>query len=206
MSIHSVNTAKAQGPSRLRETPEPRISPLRYAPVEITTFCGWDSAFPERPRGFLSGRCPASGRTGHGVFRAIPCIPEREFRSRAWVVEKLRAAKVSQAPPRFLRLRSGQALRLRATSAVSRDPSVRRSAQDDDFVGVLKIKPEVICPMGLEKQTSWLKPSGAQAIYGTAYPAPFGLASVKASGGAKKWPFENLIWTSLAELSQDCVP
>jgi hypothetical protein len=40
--------------------------------------------------------------------------------------------------------------------------------------------------MGLEKQTSWLKPSGAQAIYGTAYPAPFGLGSVKASGGAKK--------------------
>jgi hypothetical protein len=28
-------------------------------------------------------------------------------------------------------------LRLRATSAVSRDKSVRRSAQDDDFVGVL---------------------------------------------------------------------
>ena len=28
-------------------------------------------------------------------------------------------------------------LRLRATSAVSRDRSVRRSAQDDDFVGVL---------------------------------------------------------------------
>jgi hypothetical protein len=27
-------------------------------------------------------------------------------------------------------------LRLRATSAVSRDKSVRRSAQDDDFVGV----------------------------------------------------------------------
>jgi hypothetical protein len=28
-------------------------------------------------------------------------------------------------------------LRLRATIAVSRDKSVRRSAQDDDFVGVL---------------------------------------------------------------------
>jgi hypothetical protein len=30
-----------------------------------------------------------------------------------------------------------EVLRLRATSAVSRDQSVRRSAQDDDFVGVL---------------------------------------------------------------------
>ena len=36
-----------------------------------------------------------------------------------------------------LRLRSGQALRLRATSAVSRDKSVRRFAQDDDSVGEL---------------------------------------------------------------------
>ena len=43
------------------------------------------------------------------------------------VVEKLRAAwgKVSTA----------EVLRLRATSAVSRDQSVRRSAQDDDSVG-----------------------------------------------------------------------
>jgi hypothetical protein len=41
-----------------------------------------------------------------------------------------------EGSPGFPRLRSGQALRLRATSAVSRDPSVRRSAQDDDFVGV----------------------------------------------------------------------
>ncbi len=30
-----------------------------------------------------------------------------------------------------------EVLRLRATSPVSRDQSVRRSAQDDDFVGVL---------------------------------------------------------------------
>ena len=32
---------------------------------------------------------------------------------------------------------TAEVLRLRATSAVSRDQSVRRSAQDDDFVGVL---------------------------------------------------------------------
>jgi hypothetical protein len=31
-------------------------------------------------------------------------------------------------------------LRLRATSAVARDKSVRRSAQDDDFVGALTKK------------------------------------------------------------------
>src|SRR5450631_2564355 len=42
------------------------------------------------------------------------------------VVEKLRAAWVDQSPSRFPRLRSGQALRLRATSAVSRDRSVKR--------------------------------------------------------------------------------
>jgi hypothetical protein len=40
----------------------------------------------------------------------------------------------------FPRLLSGQALRLRATSAVSRDKSVRRSAQDDDFVWELDEK------------------------------------------------------------------
>jgi len=49
----------------------------------------------------------------------------------------LRAACENQEPPRFLRLRSGQALRLRATSAVSRGQSVRRSTQDDESVGVL---------------------------------------------------------------------
>jgi len=31
---------------------------------------------------------------------------------------------------------TAEVLRLRATSTVSRDKSVRRSAQDDDFVGV----------------------------------------------------------------------
>src|ERR1700674_1351288 len=35
------------------------------------------------------------------------------------------------------KLSTAEVLRLRATSAVSRDQSVRRSAQDDDFVGVL---------------------------------------------------------------------
>jgi hypothetical protein len=41
-------------------------------------------------------------------------------------------------------------LRLRATSAVSRDKSVWRSAQDDDFVGVLKKNiPNKLALMGL---------------------------------------------------------
>ena len=35
------------------------------------------------------------------------------------------------------KISTAEVLRLRATSAVSRDKSVRRSAQDDDFVGVL---------------------------------------------------------------------
>jgi hypothetical protein len=35
------------------------------------------------------------------------------------------------------KLSTAEVLRLRATSAVSRNPSVRRSAQDDDFVGSL---------------------------------------------------------------------
>jgi hypothetical protein len=34
------------------------------------------------------------------------------------------------------KISTAEVLRLRATSAVSRDQSVRRSAQDDDFVGV----------------------------------------------------------------------
>ncbi len=48
--------------------------------------------------------------------------------SEASVVESLSSIG-KMTPPRFLRLRSGQALRLRATSAVLRDQSVRRSAQ-----------------------------------------------------------------------------
>jgi hypothetical protein len=41
-----------------------------------------------------------------------------------------------KAPSSMGKLGIVEVLRLRATSAVSRDPSVRRSAQDDDFVGV----------------------------------------------------------------------
>ena len=37
------------------------------------------------------------------------------------------------------KLSTAEVLRLRATSAVSPDPSVRRSAQDDDFVGRLAL-------------------------------------------------------------------
>ena len=51
-----------------------------------------------------------------------------------FAAEKLPRASCQQASPGFLRLRSGQALRLRATSAVSGDESVRRFAQDDGLV------------------------------------------------------------------------
>ena len=43
-----------------------------------------------------------------------------------------------KAPSSMGKLSTAEVLRLRATSAVSRDPSVRRSAQDDDFVGGLE--------------------------------------------------------------------
>ena len=42
-----------------------------------------------------------------------------------------------KAPSSMGKKSTAEALRLRATSAVSRDKSVRRSAQDDDFVDVL---------------------------------------------------------------------
>src|ERR1700691_5469747 len=42
-----------------------------------------------------------------------------------------------KAPSSMGKISTAEVLRLRATSAVSRDKSVRRSAQDDDFVGVL---------------------------------------------------------------------
>src|SRR5450631_2239880 len=71
------------------------------------------------------------------------------------VVEKLRAAWVDQSPSRFPRLRSGQALRLRATSAVSPDRSVKRFAQDDGFAGVLtKNIPIRLTLMGLASRLS----------------------------------------------------
>src|SRR5580658_2329060 len=41
-----------------------------------------------------------------------------------------------KAPSRMGKISTAEVLRLRATSAVSRDKSVRRSAQDDDSVGV----------------------------------------------------------------------
>ena len=46
------------------------------------------------------------------------------------MVEKLRTA--------WVKLSTAEVLRLRATSTVSRNQSVRRSAQDDDSVGELK--------------------------------------------------------------------
>ena len=45
-----------------------------------------------------------------------------------------------EALPGFLRLRSGQALRLRAIKPSVCERSARRFAQDDDFVGGLEIQ------------------------------------------------------------------
>ena len=54
-----------------------------------------------------------------------------------------------KAPSSMGNLSTAEVLRLRATSAVSRDQSVRRSAQDDDFVGVLtKNIPDKLALMG----------------------------------------------------------
>jgi hypothetical protein len=43
-----------------------------------------------------------------------------------------------KAPSSMGRISTAEVLRLRATSSVSRDQSVRRFAQDDDSVGVLR--------------------------------------------------------------------
>src|ERR1700690_508305 len=52
-----------------------------------------------------------------------------------------------KAPSSMGKISTAEVLRLRATSAVSRDKSVRRSAQDDDFVGVFDEKhPKVSAP------------------------------------------------------------
>ena len=46
-------------------------------------------------------------------------------------------ASVVENPSRMGKISTAEVLRLRATSAVSRDKSVRRFAQDDDSVGEL---------------------------------------------------------------------
>jgi hypothetical protein len=52
-------------------------------------------------------------------------------------------------------------LRLRAKSAVSRDRSVRRYAQDDDFVGVLKNKhPKQVSAHGMKSWATVSRPCG----------------------------------------------
>jgi hypothetical protein len=79
------------------------------------------------------------------------------------------------------KLSTAGVLRLRATSAVSRDKSVRRSAQDDDFVGILtKNILNKLAPMGLRPGLSSAVPAGLilqsggfHAIYGTAEAVPF---------------------------------
>jgi hypothetical protein len=54
-----------------------------------------------------------------------------------------------KAPNSMGKISTAGVLRLRATSALSRDKSVRRSAQDDDFVGVLKKNiPNILALMG----------------------------------------------------------
>jgi hypothetical protein len=54
-----------------------------------------------------------------------------------------------KAPSRMGKMSTAEVLRLRATSAVSRDKSVRRSAQDDDSVVVSpKNIPNKLAPVG----------------------------------------------------------
>jgi hypothetical protein len=67
------------------------------------------------------------------------------------VVEKLRVA--------WIKIRTAGVLRLRATTAVSRDKSIRRSAQDDDFVGgVRKNIPDKLALMGRSPGLAKSKP------------------------------------------------
>ena len=63
------------------------------------------------------------------------------------MVEKLRAASGKRS--------NAEVLRLRATSAVSPDPCVRRSAQDDGFVEVLT--KNILDKLALMVPTSWAK-------------------------------------------------
>jgi hypothetical protein len=51
-----------------------------------------------------------------------------------------------KAPSGIGKLSTAEVLRLRATRAVSPDPSVRRSAQDDDFVAGLEYNWTIIGP------------------------------------------------------------
>ena len=83
----------------------------------------------------------------------IKCVPQEESCSRALGGRK--------APNSMDKISTLGVLRLRTTSAVSRDKSVRRSAQDDDFVEVLKRRfrgsfeekhPKQVCAMGSEVQ------------------------------------------------------
>src|SRR5580658_10362179 len=71
---------------------------------------------------------------------------------RGW---KARKSICQQASPGFLRLRSGQALRLRAISRPLCDRSARRFAQDDGFVGGEKH------PVGYAENTKRSKKSQA---------------------------------------------
>ena len=54
---------------------------------------------------------------------------------RANQVECPRPVRGLKTPNSMGKVSTAEVLRLRATSAVSRDPSVRRSAQDDESVG-----------------------------------------------------------------------
>jgi hypothetical protein len=57
----------------------------------------------------------------------IKCVPQ----------QILLSSGGRKAPSSMGKISTAEVLRLRATSAVSRDQSARRSAQDDDLVGVL---------------------------------------------------------------------
>jgi hypothetical protein len=63
------------------------------------------------------------------------------------------------------KLSTAGVLRLRATSAVSRDKSVRRSAQDDDFVGILT--KNILNKLALMGTQSWLEIRETKSPVGT---------------------------------------
>jgi hypothetical protein len=63
-----------------------------------------------------------------------------------------------KAPRSMGKISTAEVLRLRAESAVSRDKSVRRSAQDDDFVRVLtKNTPNELALMGVAPRPHFFK-------------------------------------------------
>jgi hypothetical protein len=81
-------------------------------------------------------------------------------------------------------------LRLRATSAVSPDKSVRRYAQDDDFVGIwTKTILNKLALMGLRPGLKFSRPSGTRFRNGRSHANSKSLNSPDCCGTAEAVPF-----------------